>query len=322
MTTPKPQPQQLIQCMLDQLELHPRNMRRTYPPEQVARMADSMTARIAHGQYPVIHPLVIVPNQHPNHYFVEDGNLRLVAARTIPNCPPLDCLLVADTPAQQLTAMIATTVRFNPDPVSEAMHYRRLMDEEHYTVARIAKETGRSTEHIYRTLRLLDLDLPIQDLLAQGRLPRDARAVEALLSIPDATVRVKLALRLARDGVGIRAIVGACARLVEMLKEKEAECDKAPAVTLSERQARRKEPPTQATWDTVRTTAFHVCAGCEIKAARLATVAEPAWETITHSATDVCNACNVQRVRDACNVCPVVDLLRRLIENVTAGAAP
>ncbi len=308
---------QVLYCRPEQLRTHPHNLRRCYPEAQVREMAASIKA--AGG---VLVALRIVPNGSAGAYFVVDGNMRLAGARHLgPECPDLKCELVDDTEAEQLLAMAITAkVRYEPDPISEALHYQRLI-EQGYKPSAIAAATGIGAATICARLRWLECAREIQDLVAEGRLPRDVRVAEALLAIPDATMRVKLAQRLARDGVGIHAIVRACARAVELLRhppEDGGAKTAAPALELARRRTRGHPVPQVVAAEPMRLASFHVCGACEVKLTQFPRVMEPALECLTHTAGDTCGACNVRQVRDACNLCPLVDFLRRLLE----GQAP
>jgi hypothetical protein len=65
------------------LKTHPRNMRRFYPPRDVAEMAASLKAcqgnKIA---------MQVVPADEPGCYFVVDGNLRLAGGTWVRSARP------------------------------------------------------------------------------------------------------------------------------------------------------------------------------------------------------------------------------------------
>ncbi len=297
----------------EQLKTHPKNMRRWYPRAQVAEMADSIRARGG-----VIQALQVVANEHSGMYYVVDGNLRLHAARALgAECPPLKCELVdADGAEQLLTMSAANTVRYEPDPISEALHYRRLQQEENLTVRDISKATGVYEHRIYHRLKLLDLDEPVQKLMAEGKLPHDARVAEALLAIPDKRARVKLAERLAGEGAGIKAIAGAAWHLKHALEADARAKDQAPMVNHATKARGRALPEGKgrAKWAELREAGAAMCAACSLKEQALPEVAEPAWELIAHAAGETCDRCNLKDVANVCGACPGVELLKRLAE--------
>lgn len=304
----------LLYLSPDVLLIHPKNLRRFYPVDQVREMADSMIARIQRGIHPIIHPLCIVPNRKAGKYFVVDGNMRLHGARLLgKECPPLKCELISSGEAEQLLDMVVTVkMRFAPDAISEALHYKRLIDEEEYSIRKIAKTTGINIETVRRSLKLLDLDKEIQELIARGVLPQDIRAVNALLSISDVRIRIKLAERAAYDGMTVKAIIAACERCVFQLQKTSKKSDTALPATIGQRNFVKDVPATKKfKASQIRQAAKSVCDKCEIKSE---STAEPAWSLIVHAANETCKTCNIRSVRSACNQCPGVEILRRLWE--------
>lgn len=312
---------ELLYLAPHQLRSHPQNMRRFYPPEQVAEMAASI--RAAGG---VLQALLIVPDpDRPTGYLVVDGNFRLAGAHQLgAECPPLKCEVVTAGHAEQLLIMATTTAHHYPkDPISEALHFRRLLDEG-YSINQISEHTGIAWTLVRGRLRWLELEPEIQEHVAAGRLPRDPRVAEALQSIPDGQARVKLANRLAAHGATIAAIQRACAKLVESLQvQAAAKATRTPALAHSN----TVHAHGPSSWPGLRLAARHACEQCDVHAQSLAAVAEPAWEAITHAAADTCGACNLRELQTLCGQCPVVELLRHLkaapaADNATQLARP
>lgn len=189
------------------LRIHPRNMRRFYPQHEVERMAASIKAR------GVIEPLIGV--RVDGHVQIVVGNLRLTSARYLGDEAPLMPVIIRQQEeAEQLLDMVAENlVRAAPDPVSEALHYRRLLQEPGMSRARLARETGVAPQTINDRLRLMELEPEIQDLIAAGRFPRGREPVEALLSIPDSRARVETAQALAKRRADVRLIKATCTRV-------------------------------------------------------------------------------------------------------------
>ncbi len=324
--------EELLTLKPDHLKTHPRNMRRFYPDAQVREMADSIKA--SNG---VVQPMIVTNNGAAGYYYVIDGNLRLAAARSLgQDCPDLVCRLTHGSDAEQMLMMVATTVRFDVDPISEALHYRALLREK-YDIEQIAEATGKSVVTISNRLRLLELDDDIQQLVAAGKLPRDPHVVSALNSVKDRDIRIKLARKFAEDGASYRAINSVCQKMVERLGAAETRRQRtgrpaaghnAPGVPMqshAEGRAHLHVPGSNvvAEWGVIRTAARAMCDACSAKETELHDlVEEPAWVLITHSAAETCQACNVRDAAGVCNQCPGVDLLQRLIRaSVGKGVA-
>ncbi len=303
----------LLYLSPDVLLTHPKNLRRFYPDNQVHEMAESIKASGGVHQ-----ALLVVPNGKAGRFFVVDGNMRLAGGRHLgKDCPKLKCELVDQSTAGQLLTMAATAkFRYDPDPISEALHYQRLMDEEGYNIPELGRALGISPSQLYQQMKLLKLDKEIQALIGSRRLPRDARAADAFLSIPDAKARVKLAERMASMEAGIKAIVAACQRLNEQMKEaaQKPPASGVPAIDLARRRTFGKSigKNQDVKIRKVRQAAAEICEDCNAREASLKAY-EPAWSLITHEAGETCKACDVKAVRSACRDCPAVDLLRRII---------
>lgn len=211
----------------DCLNFHPDNMRRTYPPTDVARMADSIRARGGVEQ-----ALLVVPGDSAGHYTVVDGNLRLAATRTLgADAPRLKCEVRQFSPLEQRLIMLTTsTFHFQKNAVDEALAYRKILDETGWTVRRLSKATGITEASVHNRLILLQLDEPIRRLIADGSLSKDPRVARALLQIPDPAQRIALAKRLVANRSRIEVIVESARRVAELAKPADLVPPKQPAV--------------------------------------------------------------------------------------------
>lgn len=304
----------LLYLLPDALLTHPKNLRRFYPDEQVRAMAESI--RAAKG---VWQAMQIVPNGTKGKYLVVDGNIRLAGGRLLgKDCPPLKCEPISASEAEQLLTMLITAkFRYDVDPVSEALHYKRLKDEEGYTVPQISRETGIHATSIYNRLEILKLDPEIQELIGKHNLPADLSAVRAFLSVPNPTARIKLAQRLARDGVTIKSIAAACEKLNAHLEWKGGDNSKgSPSLVLGKKRGKVVPLKTPVKWKQVRKAAAAMCENCDIRLSVLESASEPAWSLIVHAAEETCQSCNIRAVRGSCLQCPGVDIIHRLTERI------
>ncbi len=331
--------ERLVYVAAAQLLHHPRNMRRLYPDTQVAEMAASIQARGGVEQ-----ALIVVPGPR-RKYFVVDGNLRLEGAQRLGKaCPRLKCEVRTQARADQLLTMAVTNrFRYRVDPISEAAHYRRLIEEEGHTARSIAHAVGVCVHTVDDLLLLLKLPPDVQQLIADGKLPKDARVARALLSLPR-EVASRLAQQMA-DSASIKAMLKAVEKLKETLGAASRPARRgarapAPALILARTPKPRLLPgdPTalsqpaelpaaaRATpWPLMREQVRQTCQVCQVKAETLAQVVEPAWALIAHRAAGTCGDCNLADIASACDTCPLVDLLRRLVrqtEKENVHAAP
>lgn len=323
----------LLMLRLSQCKTHPTNMRRVYPVGDVRQMAESIR-----GRRGLIHALLVIDNDDGT-YTVVDGNKRLAGGRLLGDaCPLLKAEVVEQSLAEQhLTMVAANIVRFEVDPISEAMHYQRLIDEGYPKVA-IAEQTGTYYARITNRLELLRYELPLQDLVAQGKLPVGQNVIEALMAIPDSAARVKLATRMAEQEASARAIVFAAGVLCGQLANPNSKASRAhkpvgrppklprppvmPMVPMAQTESGYGIPDNAPpSWPMIRATARAMCRQCDIKLETLRDkVDEPAWSQIVHAADETCAGCNVREVEGACKGCPGLEFLQRLFRAAHAKA--
>jgi len=321
-------------CLLsiDQLSPHPDNPRRLYRPEEIEALAQSIQEMDGVEQ-----ALIVVPGGHLADgrpaYLVVDGNYRLAAARSLPAPPRLKCEIRPALSRREVLLVMARTsvLWFAKDAISEALHYRKLLDEEGFTRLALARKLGHSQGYLAARLRLLDLDPEIQELVAQGELTKDPRLVDALLSIEDSKIRLHLARELAKRRATLKACLAACARLRETLASsaREGRVQAArrrgwmPSLLLAEEALETDLPESQETVapGRMRASARGVCAACDIRQQSFPHLLEPAWSLVCHAADDTCQMCSLVEIRNACGGCPLPEMLTRLAK-MGAGTQP
>ena len=109
----------------------------------------------------------------------------------------------ADDRDTLLLGLVENVARENLSPVEEARAYAILIDEFELSLGDVAERVGRSKPSVSNRLRLLELPEEVLWMLARGELTEGhARAV---LALPDDDARRRLAKRIARDGMTVRA---------------------------------------------------------------------------------------------------------------------
>ena len=302
-------------CLLGTSALvpNPQQPRRIFDHDALLGLGNSMKES---GQ---IHPL-IVDDVGDGTYIVVDGERRWRAAELV-GIPELMAVIrhpvEQNADARQLVeALVTSTQREELSPVEFARAYGKLR-KMGLTNRAIADKIGTYTERIRMSLRLLDLNEELLQLVDTGKLPKDPRVVDALLSIEDSNIRVKLGAKLARSGIGIVAIVNACKRLNESLQNQtKAQMEDVPALALAKRAVYRTDGKATAKWDVVRAATKGMCDACDANP-RIPAAPEPAWWLITQATVGTCKECSmrksaVNRDLSICKECPAVALLQRL----------
>ena len=109
----------------------------------------------------------------------------------------------ADDRDTLLLGLVENVAREDLSPIEEARAYASLLDEFELSLGEIADRVGRSKPVVSNRLRLLELPDDVLWMVARGELTEGhARAV---LALPDHDARRRLARRIVRDGLSVRA---------------------------------------------------------------------------------------------------------------------
>jgi ParB family transcriptional regulator, chromosome partitioning protein len=187
---------ELLHLPVDTIHPNPRQPRRRFEPEATAGLAASLRHQ------GVLQPIVVRPRPQGGYELVA-GERRWRAAREagIDTLPAL-VREVGDRDSL-LLALVENVARENLSPVEEARAYAALVDEFDLSLGELADRVGRSKPSVSNRLRLLELPEEILWMLARGELTEGhARAV---LAIPEDDGRLRLARRVVREGMTVRA---------------------------------------------------------------------------------------------------------------------
>ncbi len=100
--------------------------------------------------------------------------------------------------------LVENLQREDLNPIEQAHAFQRLTDEFHLTQEQVAERTGKDRATIANAVRLLKLEMPIQELIEEGRLT--AGHGRALLGITDPQARLAACERIARGGMTVRQV--------------------------------------------------------------------------------------------------------------------
>ncbi len=188
--------QSLAEIPVAQIRPNARQPRRRFEPEATSGLASS----IRHQG--MLQPVVVRPRPDGTYELIA-GERRWRAAREagIDTVPAV--VREADDRDSLLLALVENVARENLSAVEEARAYAVLIDEFSLSLGDVAERVGRSKPSVSNRLRLLELPDEVLWMLVRGELTEGhARAV---LAVPDDAGRKKLAQRIARDGLSVRA---------------------------------------------------------------------------------------------------------------------
>lgn len=148
---------------IEQLEPNPAQPRRSFSPEELETLAESLRE---HG---VISPLT-VRKTGENLYQIIAGERRWRAARMAGLSElPVYCIEADDQTVMEL-ALIENLQREDLNPIEEAQGYQTLMQTYGMTQETVADRVGKSRPAVANALRLLSLSSPLQELVKAGKL--------------------------------------------------------------------------------------------------------------------------------------------------------
>jgi len=173
-----------------------RQPRKRLDAESISELADSIRVQ------GVVQP-VIVRTDPAGGYELIAGERRWRAARlaglaTIP-------AIVRETDDREslMLALVENVAREDLSPIDEARAYSSLMDEFGLSLGEVCERVGRSKPTVSNRVRLLELPDDVLALVERGQLSEGhARAV---LGVPDHEERRRLARRIVRQGLSVRA---------------------------------------------------------------------------------------------------------------------
>ncbi|MES2219307.1 MAG: ParB/RepB/Spo0J family partition protein [Pseudomonadota bacterium] len=161
MEKPKPVLQQLS---LDQLVRGKYQPRRHFDPAQLQELADSI--KTTGG---LLQPIIVRPLAN-NKFEIVAGERRWRAAQ-LAELTEIACLVNPYSDEQALQAALIENInRADLNPIEEAQAYQRLIDEFQYLHDEIAAAVGKSRTTITNALRLLKLDMRVQEFISNGKL--------------------------------------------------------------------------------------------------------------------------------------------------------
>ena len=188
--------QELAELPVGLIHANPRQPRKRFEHEATAGLAESIRAQ------GVIQPVLVRPRAAGGYELIA-GERRWRAAREA-GVETLRAVVreAADRDAL-LLGLVENVAREELSPVEEARAYAVLMDEFALGLGDIAERVGRSKPAISNRMRLLELSDDILAMLERGELTEGhARAV---LAVPDVEERRRLARRIVRQGLSVRA---------------------------------------------------------------------------------------------------------------------
>jgi ParB family chromosome partitioning protein len=186
----------LLLADIDLIDPSPYQPRTYFRAEALNELAQSIRAS------GIVQPLVV--RRLAGRYQLIAGERRWRAAqRAQMSRVPIVIRDVPEETALEMT-LVENLQREDLNPIEQAHAFQKLTDDFHLTQEQVAEKTGKDRATIANTVRLLKLEEPIQEMLADGSLT--AGHGRALLALPDSATRLDVARRIAKGGMTVRQV--------------------------------------------------------------------------------------------------------------------
>jgi ParB family chromosome partitioning protein len=180
---------------LDDIEPNPRQPRKAFDDKSIAELSASI------AELGILQPLLVRAGDGGRLELVA-GERRLRAARAagLKRVP----VVMSDTDGRGALerALVENLHREDLNPIEEAAAYRQLMDDGGLTQEALAHRVARGRATIANSLRLLELPVPVQRLIAERKL--SGAHGKALLGLSSNPFQERLARRIAHEGLSVR----------------------------------------------------------------------------------------------------------------------
>ena len=196
---------------ITKVEPNPDQPRKNFNEDKLQELADSIK------QDGIIEPLIVV--QRGDNYMIVAGERRWRAAKLVglKEVP----IIVRDYSEKEIMeiSLIENIQREDLNPIEEAQHYKRLIDEYGLKQDEVAERVSKNRATITNSLRLLKLDDRVKEWLIQELLT--AGHARALLAIEDQEEQYKLAQKIIDENMTVREVEAYVRKLGKPKKKKD-----------------------------------------------------------------------------------------------------
>jgi len=197
---------------IDDIEPNPYQPRKHFDTEKLQELSDSIK------QHGLLQPIVVI--HHENRYILIAGERRLRASKLakFETIKAIIAQVELDELRLRELALIENIQRENLNPIELANSYKELIDVHNITHDELSNIVHKSRSQITNTLRLLNLDVYIQDALIDGRISQGHAKI--LVNIP--TDKQKIIIDTI---IGQKLSVRESENLVKKIKSKDKNSD-------------------------------------------------------------------------------------------------
>lgn len=179
-----------------EIEPNKNQPRRTFNSESIDELAESIK------RYGVIQPIIVTKKD--NYYEIVAGERRWRASKKA-GLDEIPCIVREDTERKNKEiALIENIQREDLNPIEKARSFKQLLEEYDLTQQELSDTIGISRSALANTIRLLNLDTRVMNLVIQGQLTEGH--ARSLLCFDDPDKQYKAALEIIEKGQNVRDI--------------------------------------------------------------------------------------------------------------------
>ena len=184
--------------------------RRNFNEESLNELSESIK------RYGVIQPIIVTKKD--DFYEIIAGERRWRAAK-IAGLEEIPCIVRDDAERRNKEiALIENIQREDLNAIEKAKSYKELMDEYGLSNSDLAETIGMSQSAVANTLRLLNLDSKVMDLVVEGKISEGH--ARQLLYFDDPDTQYEIAMEIIEKGLSVRDIERKVQGLKNMKKAK------------------------------------------------------------------------------------------------------
>ena len=173
---------------------NPRQPRKVFDEEPLEELAASIR------ELGLLQPLLVRARGEGYELIAGERRFRAAQLAGLSEVPIL--VVETDERGSLERALVENVHREDLNPIEEASAYKQLLDEGGLTQERLAERLGRNRVTVTNSLRLLELPVEIQRMLAEHKLT--GGHARALLGLQGSPFQKRLAQRVAQEGLSVR----------------------------------------------------------------------------------------------------------------------
>ena len=201
----------ILNLKITEVEPNKNQPRKSFNEEALDELAESIK------EYGLIQPIIVTKEE--GYYAIVAGERRWRACKKagLKEIPAI--VRENDERKNKEIALIENIQREDLNPIDKAIGIKSLMEDYQLTQAEVAQKLGKSRSAITNSIRILNLDSRVLDMVRMGKLSEGH--CRALLSIPDGDKQYEMALRLLETGASVREVEKKT-QLKKKMKKKDA----------------------------------------------------------------------------------------------------